>query len=70
MAPPGITRIGTNMNEINRQVENFIKYVSNGWETKLAFDCCYDMIYDMISAEQFLILCIEAWKAALAAKQS
>ena len=46
-------------NEINRQVENFIKYVSRGWKTELAFDCCYDMIYDMISAE----LCQEAIKS-------
>ena len=50
-------------NEINRQVEIFIRYVSNGWKTELAFDCCYDMIYDMISAEQFLSLCQEAIKS-------
>lgn len=50
-------------NEINRQVENFIRYISHGWETELAFDCCYDMIYDMISAEQFLSLCQEAIKS-------
>ena len=51
-----------NANEITNQVQNFIKFVNSGWKTELAFDCCYDMIYDQIGAEEFLNLCQKSIK--------
>lgn len=51
-----------NTNEINRQAENFVKFVNLGRDTELAFDCCYDMVYDMIGKEAFLDLCQAAVK--------
>lgn len=48
--------------EINRQVVIFLKWVASGWPVELAFDTCYDMVYDMIGAEAFLDLCLEAIK--------
>ncbi len=48
--------------EINQAVESFIKFIGYGWQTELAFDCCYDAVYDMIGAEDFLNLCQEAVK--------
>ena len=49
-----------NAKRIYKQVRNFVKFIKNGWSTELAFDVCYDMVYDLIDAEGFLNLCQKA----------
>jgi hypothetical protein len=46
------------MNEdVKKQLDNFIEYLILGWNTELAFEVCYDAVYDVINKEEFLNLC-------------
>ena len=47
---------------IKHAVDTFIKLKMHGWQTELAFNACYDTVYDEISAEEFLNFCQAAAK--------
>lgn len=47
---------------IKKQISDALDLISKGWEIKPAIDCSYDVIFDLLSKETFVKMCMNTIK--------
>lgn len=47
---------------IKKQISDALDLISKGWEVELAVDCTHDVVFDLISKEAFVKMCMNTIK--------